>query len=132
MKVTHANICFPTHFQLIHVSRPLAHLFLMFSCGQKSWTPWTASLALDCLSLSLHRRHASSLSPQDRAELASRSLSLFMYLMRSPFYDSWTKARLIASLSAVSRVFRPAAVVTEPLARYLPEWQETYFYTWAS
>ncbi|CAG0918899.1 unnamed protein product [Notodromas monacha] len=118
--------------ELIYVVKPLAHLALLFRCGSASWKPWVGSLAMDCVSLALHRQEASRLRGDEKFELISRAVFLLVYLLRSPMYDRCTKTKILSFLAKASAKSRLLRYVCDPVGNYLPEWQKTYFRVWSS
>lgn len=116
--------------EVIHIARPLCHLVSMGACGTSSWKPWLLSLGMDVASLYLHgepyKQHRS-----DQVELQKRTMSLFLYLMRSPFYDNATKERLIGSLEGVGNRLPLIGNLLLLLSQAIPQWQGTYSYVWS-
>lgn len=66
----------------------------------------------------------------EQAEIQRRYMSLFMYLLRSPFYDQYTKERLLRLLSVFANNIPIFGRLLRPFVAYLPEWQRVYFYVW--
>lgn len=119
--------------EILHILRPLAHLTTMSKFGQDAWTPYLLSFGMDITSLHLMGdTRGRTFTASERAEIAHRSLSLFMYLMRSPFYDSFTKKRILAILRTLADRIPIFGSLIRPYILYLPEWQKTYFYVWNS
>ena len=100
---------------------------------------------MDCSSLSLHGP-LDSLADRERSELVRRRLALLSYLLRSPLYDRRSKVRP-GLLSAPDDVLVLQVLISWLLARvrdtvpglgslagaalkYLPEYQQVYFYVW--
>ncbi|BFZ02338.1 hypothetical protein BsWGS_05377 [Bradybaena similaris] len=73
-----------------------------------------------------------NLNRQEQSELLHRALMLALYLLRSPFYDRYTKQRLLRSLRALSDNVPGLSIILVPLMDYLPVWQRIYFYTWST
>lgn len=123
------------------------------------WTPYLVSLGLDLFSLRLLQgdnflknnvldrnnifRVVDLLASQnkhddiddiwnwsEKIEIQRRYLSLFMYLLRSPFYDQHTKQRLIRILSIFADYIPIFGRIIRPFILYLPEWQQIYFNVW--
>lgn len=65
-------------------------------------------------------------------ELQRRKMMLLLYLLRSPFYDRYTKERLNKLLIVLSQSIPLVGHVLRPLAEYLPHWQGTYLYLWST
>ena len=119
--------------EVVHVLQPVAHLALLGLCGPASWTPLLASLGLDLASLALHRTEEAG-TVEDEAEMARRRLALLLYLLRSPLYEAGSRAVLVSGLQ-FSRDNIPLVArlgLAEAMLKYLHEYQEMYFYTWAS
>lgn len=72
-----------------------------------------------------------ALSKIEKEELVRRQVGLLLYIVRSPFYDNYSKMRIIALLRFLSNRVPFARLVADPLEKYLPQWQNTYFYTWS-
>lgn len=72
------------------------------------------------------------LNPKEKAELKRRNLMLIYYLMRSPFYDKYTKQRFIGVLRFIAQYVPLSGFIIRPVLEYLPTWQRMYFYVWAS
>jgi len=115
--------------EVIHLMRPLTHLASMGVFGCSSWKPWLISLSMDLSSLHLHSR-VSRMSKKDKAEMTRRTYALCYYLMRSPFYDSYTKRRLLGMLNTFADRIPIIGNICGVLAQAIPEWQRTYSYMW--
>lgn len=119
--------------EVIHILRPLVHLSAMSKFGQKAWTPYILSLGMDVTSLHLLKEPSSNmLNCSERLELGQRTVSLFLYLMRSPFYDDYTKMKVLKAIKLFSDKVPLLGLLIRPFLSYLPQWQETYFYVWNS
>ncbi|XP_013415638.1 peroxisomal membrane protein PEX16-like isoform X1 [Lingula anatina] len=117
--------------ECLHITRPLAHLLSMYLFGQSSWKPWLVAGAMDVSSLLL-MGDPKSLNPAERAELHRRTVMLLYYLLRSPFYDSQTQAKIVILLKILADNVPGTGIVLRPLLQYLPVWQKVYFYVWGS
>ncbi|XP_075401947.1 peroxisomal biogenesis factor 16 isoform X1 [Tenrec ecaudatus] len=113
----------------LYIARPLLHLLSLGLWGQRSWAPWLLSGAMDVTSLSLlsDRR---GLTRRERLELRRRTILLLYYLLRSPFYDRFSEARILFLLQLLADHVPGIGLVTRPLMDYLPTWQKIYFYNW--
>lgn len=129
----------------------------MVAGGLDKWSPYMLSFSLDLVSLRLlHgnnfsvgrdnllnfmvRPTRSADDPSDpvddvwnwseQIEIQRRYMSLFMYLLRSPFYDQYTKERVLRLLSLFANNIPLFGRLLRPFIAYLPEWQRVYFYVW--
>lgn len=66
-----------------------------------------------------------------RMELSRRRLALVLYLMRSPFYEKYTKSRVESFLDSLAKNIPLARLICNPIKDYIPYWQDTYFYMWS-
>ena len=128
----------PTHLsskrlfaESLYISRPLVHIASMFLCGQLSWKPWLISCGVDVTSLAL-MGDLSDLNDEEKSELSRRTLLLLFYFLRSPFYDNYSKVRILGFLKFMSDTIPGVSLVVAPLLDYLPTWQKIYFYNWTS
>uniref|UniRef100_H3BGS0 Peroxisomal membrane protein PEX16 n=1 Tax=Latimeria chalumnae TaxID=7897 RepID=H3BGS0_LATCH len=78
----------------IFIARPLVHLLSLGLWGQKSWKPWLLSGLLEITSLSL-MNDTKMLNRREKAELRRRTFLLLYYLLRSPFYDQYSEAKIL-------------------------------------
>ena len=115
----------------LYISRPLLHISSMFLCGQVSWKPWLISCGVDVTSLAL-MADTGDLNEEEKSELSRRTLLLLFYLLRSPFYDNYSKTRILFFLKFMSDTIPGISFVLNPLLDYLPTWQKIYFYNWSS
>ncbi|KAF6105449.1 peroxisomal biogenesis factor 16 [Phyllostomus discolor] len=113
----------------LYIARPLLHLLSLGIWGQRSWTPWLLSGAVDVTSLSL-LSDRKGLSRRERLELRRRTILLLYYLLRSPFYDRFSEARILFLLQLLADHIPGIGLVARPLMDYLPTWQKIYFYSW--
>ncbi|KAM5247060.1 peroxisomal biogenesis factor 16 isoform 2-T2 [Ctenodactylus gundi] len=113
----------------LHIVRPLLHLLSLGLWGQRSWTPWLLSGVVDVTSLSL-LRDRKGLTRRERLELRRRTVLLLRYLLRSPFYDHFSEARILFLLQLLADHVPGGSLVARPLMDYLPTWQKIYFYNW--
>ena len=69
--------------EILYLSQPLVHLAVMGVCGDRSWSPFLTSLAMDTSSLVLHGSpELESHTQEERAELVRRRLALLAYILR--------------------------------------------------
>lgn len=119
--------------EVLHILRPVAHLTTVGILGPTAWTPFVLSLGMDLTSLKLlHEPHDKIWNLKERVELGQRSFALLLYLLRSPFYDRYTKERILQVLSSMANTIPLIGRLIQPMVTYLPEWQKTYFYVWGS
>lgn len=115
----------------LYISRPILHLASMFLFGQNSWKPWLLSCTADVSSLVL-LGDSMKLNAVERAEVSRRSVLLLFYLLRSPFYDQYSKTRIIGLLRYLSDTVPGVSLLLIPMLEYLPTWQKIYFYNWST
>ncbi|XP_004436956.1 PREDICTED: peroxisomal biogenesis factor 16 [Ceratotherium simum simum] len=113
----------------LYIARPLLHLLSLGLWGQRSWTPWLLSGVVDVTSLSL-LSDRKGLTRRERLELRRRTILLLYYLLRSPFYDRFSEARILFLLRLLADHVPGIGLLTRPLMDYLPTWQKIYFYNW--
>uniref|UniRef100_A0A8C3YTK2 Peroxisomal membrane protein PEX16 n=1 Tax=Catagonus wagneri TaxID=51154 RepID=A0A8C3YTK2_9CETA len=113
----------------LYIARPLLHLLSLGLWGQRSWTPWLLSGVVDVTSLSL-LSDRKGLTRRERLELRRRTILLLYYLLRSPFYDRFSEAKILFLLQLLADHVPGIGLVTRPLMDYLPAWQKIYFYSW--
>uniref|UniRef100_G1SFV5 Peroxisomal membrane protein PEX16 n=1 Tax=Oryctolagus cuniculus TaxID=9986 RepID=G1SFV5_RABIT len=85
----------------LYIARPLLHLLSLGLWGQRSWTPWLLAGVVDVTSLSL-LNDRKGLSRRERLELRRRTIMLLYYLLRSPFYDRFSEARILFLLQLLT------------------------------
>ncbi|KAJ1075675.1 hypothetical protein K5549_017806, partial [Capra hircus] len=107
----------------LHIARPLLHLLSLGLWGQRSWTPWLLSGVVDVTS-------RKGLTRRERLELRRRTVLLLYYLLRSPFYDRFSEAKILFLLQLLADHVPGIGLITRPLMDYLPNWQKIYFYSW--
>lgn len=133
--------------ELLHITRPLAHLALMGAFGTKSWLSYLTSLAMDLSSLYLVRSPlplsgSEGLSQQpipecfqfnmnERMELGQRASSLLLYLLRSPFFDNYTKQRALEGIATTAENIPLIGQFLATFVNYIPDWQKDYFRVWS-
>lgn len=115
----------------LYISRPLLHLSSMFLFGQKAWKPWLLSCSVDVTSLAL-MGDPGDLNHMEKSEVSRRTILLLFYFLRSPFYDTYSKARILSFLGFLNCTVPGISLVLTPLLEYLPTWQKIYFYNWTS
>ncbi|KAJ8982975.1 hypothetical protein NQ317_001415 [Molorchus minor] len=122
--------------ETIYISKPIVHLASLACFGSTTWKPWLISLAVDLTSLHIYRSDNASttrsLTPLQRIQVSKRIVALLLYLLRSPFYDRYSKDKINAILIALSNHVPLVGHICNPLQQYLPFWQSTYFYMWST
>ncbi|KAK1123415.1 hypothetical protein K0M31_008123 [Melipona bicolor] len=120
--------------ETLYVLKPLFHLGCTSVTGEKRWPPWLLSLAIDLFSLKIvnDQTKNTSFSKEEEKEFFRRRVALLLYMLKSPFYDKYSRIRIYAILTALSNMVPLARFLTEPIKKYLPHWQSTYFYLWSS
>lgn len=118
--------------EILYIVKPLAHLGGVAAFGFNNWKSYSVALLIDLMSLRLYRQNRQHLTKQQRLELSRRTVSLLLYLMRSPFYDKYSKDKINALLRAVSCAIPFSKLICNPIMDYIPQWQRTYFYMWST
>uniref|UniRef100_A0A8C5BFF8 Peroxisomal membrane protein PEX16 n=1 Tax=Gadus morhua TaxID=8049 RepID=A0A8C5BFF8_GADMO len=113
----------------MYISRPLIHLLCLGLCGKRSWKPWLISGLLEVSSFSL-LSETKFQNRWERAETRKRTFLLLYYLLRSPFYDRYSEAKIIFLLRFLADHVPGVGLVARPIMEYLPTWQKIYFYNW--
>lgn len=117
--------------EILHIIRPVVHLTGLVTFGTSSWAPYLVSFGLDLTSLKLLSDPPNKQwNVNERIELGQRSFAILLYLLRSPFYDRFTKEKVLNILRFLSEHIPLFGRLVRPLIDYLPEWQRTYFYVW--
>lgn len=135
--------------EILHIARPVAHLALMGALGPKSWFSYLASIAMDISSLYLVRSpslidlqanstDAITVIPEiyrfnlnERMELGQRVSSMLLYLLRSPFFDKYTKQKALEGLASSSESIPLVGNFLATFFNYIPDWQKDYFRVWS-
>lgn len=107
--------------------KPLCHLLAMACYGTTSWVPWTLALTIDVASLKLLK--SGTFSGDDRKEFRRRQFHLLMYLLRSPFYDRFSR-KIIFDVLISLRKIPFIGGLPQQIFQYLLFWQKIYSYTW--
>lgn len=116
----------------LYVAKPLLHLGCM-NISQNHWPSWILSLIIDIASLNVFNRCARKalLSKEEEEELVRRRLGLLLYILRSPFYDKYSRNKIDALLDTISNSVPLAKYLTSAVKKNLPYMQSTYFYLWS-
>lgn len=115
--------------ETLYISRPLVHLLCLRLCGRKAWTPWLLSAGLELCSLAV-LSDSKFENRWERAEMRRRSFLLLYYLLRSPFYDNYSRDKILLLLRLLADNVPGIGIIARPLMEYLPTWQNIYFYNW--
>ncbi|XP_020706267.2 peroxisomal membrane protein PEX16 [Athalia rosae] len=120
--------------ETLYILKPLLHLGCMSISGRNHWKPWFISLILDLTSLNMYNSETKAVPVQKEEfeEISRRQVALLLYILRSPFYDNYSRVKIYALLELLSKNLPLARMVTEPILKYLPHWQSTYFYMWST
>lgn len=100
-------------------------------------SPWASTMSGDSNSTLMFSLNGKDQADQcwnwsEELEIQKRYISLLMYLLRSPFYDRFTKEKLLKVLSFVANYVPLVGRVVAPLVVLLPQWQQSYFQMWSS
>uniref|UniRef100_A0A4W4G6E8 Peroxisomal membrane protein PEX16 n=1 Tax=Electrophorus electricus TaxID=8005 RepID=A0A4W4G6E8_ELEEL len=114
----------------LYICRPLVHLASLGQFGRRSWKPWLISGLLEVTSYSLLNDSMKGLNRRERAEMRRRAFLLLYYLLRSPFYDTYSEAKILFLLRFLADYIPGLGLIARPLMEYLPIWQKIYFYNW--
>lgn len=118
--------------ELIYILKPIVHLGSIGTFGYADWRSWSVALLMDMASLRVYYTNRQHLTKDQKLELSKRCLMMFMYLMRSPFYDKISGKRIDGVLATIARRIPFARYICQPLAQYIPVWQSNYFYMWST
>lgn len=81
---------------------------------------------------SCSKAKSDALTQKQKLQVSRRTLLLLMYVLRSPFYERYSRDRIRAFLAALAKSVPLVGIICNPLAQYLPFWQSTYFYMWST
>lgn len=116
----------------LYVTKPLLHLGCTYITSKKQWPPWLLSFIIDIISLNMFNRCPKALfSKEENEELVRRRLSLLLYILRSPFYDKYSRVKINELLDALSTSVPFAKLLTNAVKKNLPYMQSMYFYMWS-
>ncbi|EFJ14461.1 hypothetical protein SELMODRAFT_229029 [Selaginella moellendorffii] len=132
------------------ILRPLIYVFLIRRYGLKSWKPWLASLAIDLTGFSIlfltdqwsskssnesliisQGSPSRPLSAAEKNELKRRQLLWAFYLLRSPFFDTYSRHQF----QRIGKVAKPLPLfgtLASKAMELLAGVQSIYSYTAAS
>ncbi|XP_058813796.1 peroxisomal membrane protein PEX16 [Topomyia yanbarensis] len=118
--------------ELMYILKPMVHLACIRKYGLKSWKSYLVPMAMDVASLRIYYKNRQDLSKEQKQELSRRCVSMLLYLMRSPFYDKYSKDKIAGLLTRIGKNVPLTGMITSLILSYIPHWQETYFYMWSS
>ncbi|KAG5307809.1 PEX16 protein, partial [Pseudoatta argentina] len=109
----------------LYVTKPLLHLGCIYITSQNRWPPWILSLIIDVASLNVFNRCSQKalLSKEEEEELVRRRLNLLLYILRSPFYDKYSRNKIDALLDTISSSVPLAKYLTSAVKKNLPYMQ---------
>ncbi|KAI8853051.1 peroxisome membrane protein [Chytridium lagenaria] len=110
----------------VNIIRPFAYWLLLHKYGKKSWKPWVGSLLAELFSLWAVFRHSDQLKMLERSEFNRRIGFLYIYALRQPVYQLYTKEKLTRLSQALSKwpILSLAGTV---LSEYMPLWENYHF-----
>lgn len=122
--------------------RPVVYsLLLLRSADKDRWMPWLLSLSIDIIGrLSgksffsktfLQVQNAHIPTPLELDERRRRQWLLLFYLLRSPFYEKFTKNRIKEFCYTFGKI-PILSIFANIVKEYVPLWEQVYFYTSAS
>jgi peroxin-16 len=123
--------------EYLFLLRPISHILLIRKFGLKSWKPWLITILMDLMSRLMSNSNVKSTGGFDKLTILEkeerrRRLWLFgYYLLKNPFYEVFTKYRLLQFIDST----RDRAILgffSNMLTDYLPLWENYFFYTSAS
>lgn len=120
-----------TTAETLYIVKPMIHLGGCALFGYKSWRSWSMALLVDMMSLRIYLNNRSLLTKIQKVEISRRIISIILYLLRSPFYDRYSRDKINALLSALIKHIPLTKAVMTPLKDYIPYWQDTYFHMWS-
>lgn len=120
-----------TTAETLYILKPMIHLGGCALFGYKSWRSWSMALLIDLMSLRIYLNNRSLLTKIQKVEISRRIISIVLYLLRSPFYDRYSRDKINALLGALIKHIPLTKGVVVPLKDYIPYWQDTYFHMWS-
>lgn len=118
--------------EAVYIFKPIVHLGSVASFGLHSWKSYCVALAMDAFSLRAYYKNRAALSREQQIELSRRQFQMLLYLMRSPFFERHTRAKVTALVDGIARTIPMTKPLCTALNDYIPHWQSTYFYMWSS
>ena len=118
-----------------YVTEPLLHLAARAKYGSRSWRPWLVSLGADVLGNACHglaKTRRGGLDRAERAELWRRRTRMLIFLLRSPFYDHYTKHVLLTFLIFARDNVPLGGRLAEVFLSYIPHYRKIHSYLWSN
>lgn len=116
--------------EVLHILKPVIHLFSCSVYGQDSWESYCVALCTDLVSLRLNRKNSNLLTPEEKLEMSRRFAGTLMYLIRTPFYEKYTERKMMDSLKAFGTFIPFSGLIQQQLIQFIQHWREAYFYMW--
>ncbi|KMT00191.1 hypothetical protein BVRB_1g020070 isoform B [Beta vulgaris subsp. vulgaris] len=124
--------------ETLFILRPLIYVFFIRKYGPRSWIPWFISLGVDLVGLSATSQATKSkggtsaqkeihLSVAEKDELKRRKVLWALYIMRDPFFCTYTRQRLESTQKALEPV-PVIGLLTEKLVELILGAQTRYTY----
>ncbi|EFN88083.1 Peroxisomal membrane protein PEX16 [Harpegnathos saltator] len=115
----------------LYVMKPLIYLGCISATSQQHWQPWMLSLLVDITSLYTfsHCSRNTVLSKEENIELISRKINLLLYILKSPFYEKYGRAKINILLDRISASVPLTNLLMNSLKRNLEYINSMYFYT---
>ncbi|KAJ3128002.1 Peroxisomal membrane protein pex16 [Nowakowskiella sp. JEL0407] len=110
----------------VYILRPLIYVLAIKKYGKESWKPWVLSLGLELSSFAAMWNKP--ISALEKDEYKRRVLLIFLYLVRNPFYQQFTKPRIDSVIESSSKI-PIVSLFSAILKEYQPLWEEYHFYT---
>lgn len=117
--------------EILFIFRPIVYLLTMGVFGQKSWKPWSLSLAVDAMSLAYNSGRIPWLGPLEKDEIGRRFFLLYYYLIRTPMFEAILSRspRALKSLVNGLKNIPLIGTVIDALHEYALAYKSHYFYT---
>eukprot|EP00041_Stephanoeca_diplocostata_P031296 m.972460 g.972460 ORF g.972460 m.972460 type:complete len:464 (-) comp23930_c0_seq7:1654-3045(-) len=117
--------------ELAYISRPIVYLTSASVWGRSSWSAWLLSLLTEAVGV-WSLRGQQGFSAAETEEVNRRRISLFLYLLRSPFYSKYTQGPLLALLGRIKKSLPWFSIFVDSIVHYLEYWHGLHMCTWAS
>eukprot|EP00040_Diaphanoeca_grandis_P017150 m.89098 g.89098 ORF g.89098 m.89098 type:complete len:398 (+) comp26260_c0_seq6:85-1278(+) len=117
--------------EVVSISRPLVHLMAAYRWGLQSWKAWILALSLELTSVGVVRNEK-GMNEKEQSELSRRTMLIFLFALRSPFYERFTKKPLLAFLNGIKRTLPSLSFFIDAIIQYISVWQSLYFYAWST